>query len=269
MKRTTLEEKYLDFDGCRVRYIDEGAGEPIVFLHGLGGKIEDNDACFPHLTGRFRVIAMDCPGTGWSDKPEREYDINYLVEFAFYFVSRLGIDRFFVVGGSQGGMHTLLCCLHSPERIKKAVVYSPSGVWPARPTLARLFRWLPPGAAKPLLHITSLFWNSPFYSGYIENRREALEFVDSREMPGFGMHVLGCLASQFERDYRELYATIDKPVLILWGQHDFGMNVRMGRELVTIIPGSQLIEVPRAGHNVSTEFPEFFAEKVSAFFQAG
>lgn len=266
LKRTSYEEKYFDFDGCRIRYVDIGAGEPVVFLHGLGGKIEDNDACFPYFAEKYRVVAMDCPGSGFSDKPYREYDIDYLVDFTFDFVSRLGIEKFHVVGGSQGGMQALLCCLRVPERTKKAAVYSPSGVWAPKPFFSRFIRLLPPGAARPLLHITSLFWNSPFYPGYLEERRGALEFVDSREMPGFGRHVLGCLASQFERDYRELYAQIETPVLIVWGQHDFGMNVRMGRELAGIIPNSRLIEVPRAGHNVSTELPEFFAGKVIGFF---
>jgi pimeloyl-ACP methyl ester carboxylesterase len=266
LKRTSFEEKYYDYDGCSVRYVDIGAGDPVVFLQGLGGKIEDNDACFQYLTDRYRVIAMDSPGTGFSDKPDLEYSVDYLVDFTFDFVSRLGIDKFYLVGGSQGGMQVLLCCLRAPDRIRKAVVYSPSGVWKPKPVFVSILKSLPPSAARPILHITSFFWNSPFYPGYIEERRQALEFVDSREMPGFGRHVLGCLASQFDRDYRELYARVETPVLILWGQHDFGMNVSMGRELVGIIPGSQLIEVPGAGHNVPVELPEFFAGKVIEFF---
>jgi pimeloyl-ACP methyl ester carboxylesterase len=44
------------------------------------------------------------------------------------------------------------------------------------------------------------------------------------------------------------------------------MPVRMGRALDRILPDSRLIEVPGAGHNVSTEKPDFFAEKVAEFF---
>jgi pimeloyl-ACP methyl ester carboxylesterase len=118
------------------------------------------------------------------------------------------------------------------------------------------------------MHFTSLFWNSPTYPKYREERRQALEFIDSRELPGFGRHVLGCLASQFERDYREIYTQVTTPVLILWGVLDFGMNVRMGRELQQILPDSRLIEVPGAGHDVSTEKPDYFAEKAIEFFAA-
>ena len=81
------------------------------------------------------------------------------------------------------------------------------------------------------------------------------------------MHVLGCVASQFAKDYRAIYATVETDVLIMWGQDDYGMPVKMGRELVNILPHSKLIEVPKTGHNVSIEKPEFFAEQVTAFFK--
>ncbi len=265
--RTKFEEKTYDYDGVKIRYVDLGEGEPIMFLHGLGGAIEDNDACFEYLADEYRVIAMDCPGTGFSDKPDRNYDIYYLVDFTLDFADRLGLDSFYLVGGSQGGMQVLLCCDKAPDRIRKAVVYSPSGVWKAKPLAAKFIRLMPPWFVRPLMHITSLFWNSPGYPEYRQARREALEFIDNAELPGFGRHVLGCLASQLERDFRPVYAGIKTPVRIIWGQHDFGMNVKMGRELVTVIPGSELIEVPRAGHNVSTELPEYFAERVKEFIK--
>lgn len=266
MKKPTLPEKFLVHGGLRIRYVDEGRGEPVVFLNGLGGSITDNDACFPFLTDKFRVIAFDAPGTGGSDKPDRDYDIDYLVDFALEFLDALGLEKFFLVGGSMGGMHALLCALRAPEKITKAVVYSPSGVWPARPAAARLLRALPPETVKPFLRFTSLFWHSPFYPGYAEARRDAIEYIETREMPGFGRHVLGCAASQFDRDYRKIYAGVVTPVLILWGTHDFGMPARMGRELDKILQNSRLIEVPGAGHNVSTERPEWFARKVKGFF---
>jgi pimeloyl-ACP methyl ester carboxylesterase len=259
----------MDYDGGRVRYIDIGQGDPIIFLHGLGGRIEDNGPCFPCFEKHYRIIAMDALGTGFSDFPEREYDIDYLVDFTFDFADRTGLDRFYVVGGSQGGMQTLLCCKQAPERIIKAAVYSPSGVWPRNQFITWLLRSLPPAAAWPFLHVTSLFWNAFLHPNYWENRRQALEFVDSRPFPGFGMHVLGCAASQFERDFCEIYATIETEILILWGQEDFAMPVKMGRELVNILPHAKLVEVPKSGHNVSIEKPEFFAEQVMKFFKGG
>lgn len=267
MRKTEMEEKWLDHDGCRIRYVDEGAGPAILFLHGLGGKIEDNDLCFPYLTDRFRVVAMDCPGSGFSDKPDREYSIDYLVDFSVEFAARLGLEEYFVCGGSQGGLQTLLCCLRAPERIPKAAVYSPAGVWPPRPAAAKIFSVLPPSAVKLFFQFTSLFWNSPTHPEYWRSRKSSLEFIDyaARE-PGFGRHVFGCLESVLGRDQRERFKDITTPVLVLWGAHDFGMPIAQGRELVEILPDARLIEVPRTGHNIPCEKPEFFAKKVSEFF---
>ena len=42
-RRTTYEETWIDYNGARLRVLDTGRGEPVLFAHGLGGKIEDND----------------------------------------------------------------------------------------------------------------------------------------------------------------------------------------------------------------------------------
>lgn len=267
MRKPALPEKFFDHDGLRIRYVDDGAGEAVVFLHGLGGSITDNDACFPYLTDKFRVIAFDAPGTGGSDKPDRDYDMDSLVDFALDFLTRLGLEKFYLAGGSMGGMYALLTCLRAPERVRKAVVYSASGVWPPRPLAARLLRALPPETVKPFMRFTSLFWHSPLYPGFLEARREAIAYIESHDMPGFGRHVLGCAASQLDRDYRKIYAEVKTPVLILWGTHDFAMPVSMGRRLNKILPGSRLVVAPGAGHNISTERPEWFAEKAAEFFE--
>jgi pimeloyl-ACP methyl ester carboxylesterase len=267
MKRTSLPEKFMDYDGIKVRYVDLGQGPTILFLHGLGGKIEDNDRCFPFLTDRYRVIAMDSPGTGWSDKPAMRYDMEYLTNFSLDFADRLGLDKFYIVGGSQGGMHTLLCCLKAPERIPAAVVYSASGIWNPNPIFARLMRAMPPGFVRPFLWFTSHFWFSKDWPERDQARKDSLEYIRNAEMPGFGMHVLGCLASQFEKDYQSMYKNVETPVLILWGENDNGMPVTMGGQLNKLLKNSVFNPIPGAGHNVSTELPELFAEKVARFLE--
>lgn len=266
--RTAYPEKWIEVDGYNIRYIDAGEGPVIIFLHGLGGNIEGNEECYPLLEKNFRIVAMDCPGSGWSEAPEREYCIDYLVDFTFRFADALGLDKFYVAGGSQGGLQTLLCCLKSPERVIASAVYSPSGVWKARPLAAVVVRLLPPEAVLPLMRVTSLFWNSPTHPDYMKNRKAALEHIESRDMPGFGMHVLGCLASVLEKDFRDDFAKIATPTLIMWGSHDFGMRPSMGKELHDLIDGSELEIVQGAGHNLPCEMPQLFSDRVTAFFRA-
>lgn len=266
-RRTRFEESWLDYDGMRLRVVDTGRGDPILFPHGLGGKIEDNDLIFPFLAHRYRVISVDQPGSGLSDKPVGiDYTVEWLADFLLDFASRLGLESFHLIGGSQGGLLTLLCCEKAPERVRRAVVYSPSGVWDANPALAGVVKRLPPHAVRAFMRFTSLFWNSPARPDYWSGRAQALEFVDeASQEPGFGRHVFGCVASVFSEDFRPRFARITTPLLILWGEHDFGMPVSQGQELHRLIPHAQFETIPEAGHNVLSERPRLCAAKIKKF----
>jgi alpha-beta hydrolase superfamily lysophospholipase len=63
-------EKVTSFREFEIHYIEEGAGQPIVFIHGLGGSLDNWMENIPFFAGRnFKVLAMDQPGFGKSSKP--------------------------------------------------------------------------------------------------------------------------------------------------------------------------------------------------------
>jgi pimeloyl-ACP methyl ester carboxylesterase len=67
----TYEDKYLDANGVKIRYIDAGKGEAIVLLHGGTSRLESwvTPGVFDNLSKDFRVIAFDARGHGKSDSP--------------------------------------------------------------------------------------------------------------------------------------------------------------------------------------------------------
>lgn len=178
-------------DGYKIRYIDLGNKklEPILFLHGLGGRIEGDIDCFSYLVRDFRIIAFDQIGSGYSDKPVIKYDLEYLVDFIFKFADKLKLTKFYICGGSQGGLLALLCAYKNPEKIIKIAIYSPSGVWNKNLLLSKTFKVLPPIFGRYFLHFTSYFWLSSNYKNREQHRLNDIQFIDSREMPGFGMHL--------------------------------------------------------------------------------
>ena len=118
------------------------------------------------------------------------------------------------------------------------------------------------------MRVTSLFWNSPARPDFWSGRAQALDFVDeAAQQPGFGRHVFGCAASVFAEDFRPRFARITTPLLILWGEHDFGMPVAQGRELSALIPHAQFTTIPEAGHNVLSERPRLCASKIIRFLR--
>ncbi len=62
--------RFLELDGCRIHYVDQGAGPPLFLIHGLGGQLGNfTYALVGRLAKDFRVVAVDRPGTGYSTRP--------------------------------------------------------------------------------------------------------------------------------------------------------------------------------------------------------
>src|SRR5579863_10522110 len=61
--------RFLELDGERIHYVDEGAGPPLLLIHGLGGQLRNfTYALVGRLANEFRVIAVDRPGSGYSTR---------------------------------------------------------------------------------------------------------------------------------------------------------------------------------------------------------
>ncbi len=119
--------KFVEVDGNRIHYVEEGDGRPIVFLHGLGAQLHH----FRHtLFGRFgpgyRLIALDRPGSGYSVRaggatgrlPEQ-------ADVVRRFIEELGLERPLIVGHSLGGAIALALATGHPTAICGIALLSP------------------------------------------------------------------------------------------------------------------------------------------------
>jgi len=118
--------KFIDVDGNRIHYVDEGEGRPIVFVHGLGAQLlQFRHPLFGKLDG-FRLIALDRPGSGYSSRaggatgrlPEQALVLRHFIE-------KLGLEKPLVVGHSLGGAVTLALALDHPDAISGIALLSP------------------------------------------------------------------------------------------------------------------------------------------------
>jgi pimeloyl-ACP methyl ester carboxylesterase len=111
--------------------LQAGEGEPVLMLHGLGGT----KASFLPTVGALapagrRVIAVDLPGFGDSDKPiAARYDPKFFSQAVIALMDALGLERTDIVGHSLGGRVTLEVLMHAPERFDRAVLMTPSLAW--------------------------------------------------------------------------------------------------------------------------------------------
>ncbi|MER9303209.1 alpha/beta fold hydrolase [Mesorhizobium sp. M0293] len=119
--------KFIEIDGNRIHYVDQGEGRPIVFVHGLGAQLHH----FGHtLFGRFgpgyRLIALDRPGSGYSVRARGATGrLPEQAEIVRRFIEALGLERPLVVGHSLGGAVALTLAVEHPEAISGIALLAP------------------------------------------------------------------------------------------------------------------------------------------------
>jgi pimeloyl-ACP methyl ester carboxylesterase len=128
------QDKFFDSNGVRIRYVEQGIGDPIVLIHGFGHSIENwiASGVLPNLSRDYRVIAFDVRGHGKSGKPPaadaygREIGLD-----AIRLLDHLGMQRTHVIGHSMGARLTAQLLTTNPERFISATLNGHAG----------LFRW--------------------------------------------------------------------------------------------------------------------------------
>ena len=119
--------RFLDVDGNRIHYVDVGSGPAIVMVHGLGGQMANfTYALVDQLKDRFRVVVMERPGAGYSDRaPGASARLGVQADVVAGFIARLGLGRPLLVGHSLGGALALAVALQHPEAVSGLALLSP------------------------------------------------------------------------------------------------------------------------------------------------
>ncbi len=153
----SAESHFFDSDGVRIRYIDEGAGEPVLLIHGFSVQLDANWVG-PGIVGAlvdagYRVIAYDNRGHGASDKPHDPpaYGVPE-IEDAVRLLDHLGMESAHVVGYSRGGAIAMGVWALHPERVRTLVLGgSPGQRLPPSAAAAEIIDSVAAGNAGPMM----------------------------------------------------------------------------------------------------------------------
>jgi len=119
---------FVTVDGIRLRYFETGSEmPPVVLLHGNGSIIEDFvcSGVIDHAASRFRFIAFDRPGFGYSERPEgRAWGPSEQARLLLNALARLDVERPIVVGHSWGALVAMAMALEHPEGVAGLVLLS-------------------------------------------------------------------------------------------------------------------------------------------------
>jgi len=127
-----VDERFIEVDGQRARYFEEGSGPATLLLHGasLGSSADVWAGNLHELASHgLRVIAPDLPGFGMSDNPE-DTSVGFRAKFVVALMDELRIDRAHVVGHSQSGQIAVRLALSQPHRVGRIVVLGTASMLP-------------------------------------------------------------------------------------------------------------------------------------------
>ncbi len=119
------EDRFFDSAGVRIRYLDSGAGAPVVLVHGFTANIERawiETGMVDNLARDYRVIALDLRGHGKSGKPHEPAAYDALALDVMRLMDHLGIERAHAVGYSLGGIILARLLTTHPQRFLSAVL---------------------------------------------------------------------------------------------------------------------------------------------------
>ena len=127
-----LKPRTIDAGGIQTSYLEAGAGQPVVMLHGSGPGVSAM-ANWQHnigaLSQRFRVLAPDIVGFGVTKRPDDiVYSLRTWTDHVWAFLDAHGIEKAAIVGNSLGGRIALQMATDRPDRITKMVLMGTPGV---------------------------------------------------------------------------------------------------------------------------------------------
>ena len=112
-----FESNFVDIKGCKIHYIDEGEGTPVVFSHGVPTSSYLWRNIIPTISQGYRCIAPDMVGFGLSDKPDIDYSIFDHIDYFNYFIDALNLDKFILVMHGWGSVVGFHFAMENPQRI--------------------------------------------------------------------------------------------------------------------------------------------------------
>jgi len=264
--------RFVEVDGARLHYFEEGSGPPLVLIHGLAGQTRVyTHSLLDRLKAEHRVIIIDRPGCGYSTRPRgASAAISAQARTIARFIETLGVERPLVVGHSLGGAIALSLALNHPELVSGLALIAP--LTHAQDEVPPLFRGL---AIKSALLRGLVGWTSAIPIS-IRNRKIVLETAFGPEPVVLdyatrGGGLLNLRPHSFINASRDLmaakgeelaamearYQHLTVPVGVLFGTADRILDaVKHGTAMATKVIGLDLELIEDAGHMIVITAPD-------------
>jgi pimeloyl-ACP methyl ester carboxylesterase len=245
-------------DGVRIAYATTGQGPPVVSVvgwathlqRGWGSPMYDSEGWIRWLSERHLFVRYDGRGFGLSDRNVEDFSLEARVSDLEAVVDALGLEGFALYAISAGGPTAIAYTVRHSERVSGLILAG---------TAARMKPSFDPEERRQWEGMIPLFrsnWDSPIVRSMMttfllpEEGDEVLHRVVSQflKISGDGPAIAGFFDEFFRIDTRELVRRIDVPTLVVHGQEDRVIELELGRDLASLIPGARFEIVRGANH---------------------
>jgi pimeloyl-ACP methyl ester carboxylesterase len=242
--------------------------EPVLLIHGFMGSSYDFHQVMPDLAANRRILAVDLPGFGLSDKsPELDYSKKNMASLMLRFMAALQIEQYVVMGHSMGGEIALRMALDEPQHISRLVLISSGGSRDIQRGFSGTApEWLLESIFKNYL-VQRLYF--PLAVGEIRHASASSFdpfFYFNKQIPAATLNQMtrdndsGAIAGRL--------GEIGQPTLLVWGDQDRVIPLEQGHTLDERIPDSRLVIYKNCGHLVALEQPAALLADLDDFLAA-
>jgi 2-hydroxymuconate-semialdehyde hydrolase len=260
----------IEADGIRTNYHDSGSGEPVMLIHGSGPGVTawaNWRLAIPALAERYRVIAPDMLGFGYTDRPANvTYNLDTWLGHTVAFMDALGLDKVNLVGNSFGGALSLALTIRHPERVSRLVLMGAAGVsFELTPGLDTAWGYEP--SVENMRALLDLF---AYDRSLVTDELAELRYKASVQ-PGFQEAYASMFPAPRQRwidmlasDEDDIRA-IDQRTLVIHGREDRILPLATSLRLAELIRRSELHVFGCCGHWTQIEHAARFNKLVSDF----
>ncbi len=264
-----IKEGFLMVEKLRVHYVESGSGPPVVMIHGNAGSIEDFEfGVIETLSSNHRVIAVDRPGHGKSDRPNGTIaNVEYQARLLHEALLALGAEQPVLIGHSWGAALALSYALQYQTDVSALILVAPAA-YPDNGE-ARLLEAVnkPPLICEVPLMLGRSILGKYILKGILKRafspqplpeqyfRSVASSWLSRKHLRAYldDESSLNASLRRFSKRYREIRV----PVVILTGDQDQIVSAKENAyRLRDSIAGSQLIELRDTGHEIPQTNPE-------------
>jgi len=256
-------------NGLRISYTVEGAGKPLVLLHGgLGNKTSWSNQ-IPYFSKDYTVVAWDAPGCGLSSDPPENFRLSDYADCLAGLLHQLDIENPNMLGLSFGGGLALEFYAHYPQIPSSLILASTYAGWRGSLSTKEVERILQAGMKQSQMAPEQIAqeWLPTLFSESVTD-----EIVQKMKLIIMDFHPAGMrtmLRSFAESDLHSVLPNILVPTLLVYGEKDTRSPVdTVAMELHKQIPKSVLSVLPDVGHLGNMETPENFNNVVGKFLKS-